>query len=118
LENPIAAALIISVLGMPLLFLALAFFYGLLSLMTSAIGERQATPPARPVEAETVPGEDQVLLQAAALAVAFARAEAEQTSIPGPVGVEDEAVSQHVSPWWTLHHQRQLTSGRNPRRSQ
>lgn len=117
MDNPIAAALIISALGMPLLFLALAFFYGLLSLMTSAIGERQA-PPARPVKLETAPAEDQVLLQAAALAVALARAEAESTSIPGPVGVEGEAVSQHVSPWWTLHHQRQLTSGRNPRRSQ
>jgi Na+-transporting methylmalonyl-CoA/oxaloacetate decarboxylase gamma subunit len=117
LYTPIAAALIISALGMPLLFLALAFFYGLLSLMTSAIAERQA-PPAAPEAAETAPAEDQVLLQAAALAVALARAEAEQTSSLGPVGVQDEAVSQHVSPWWTLHHQRQLTSGRYPRRSQ
>ena len=115
--NPIAAALIISILGMPLLFLALAFFYGLLSLMTSVIGERQA-PPAGPVETEPTPAEDQVLLQAAALAVALARAEAEQTSIPGPVSVEDEAVSRHSSPWWTLHHQRHLTSSRYPRRSQ
>jgi hypothetical protein len=113
------AALIISALGMPLLFLALAVFYGLLTLLASTIRDRQSTPP-QPVEGETAPAEDEALLQAAAIAVAVARAGAEQTSSFARVEVGNgiEAASQPLSPWWTLHHQRKMIRGRNLRRSQ
>jgi Na+-transporting methylmalonyl-CoA/oxaloacetate decarboxylase gamma subunit len=118
-ENPITAALVISVLGMPLLFLALAVFYGLLSLITSAIRDRQPALPG-PAGADTTAPEDKALLQAAALAVAIARAEAEQTPSPAGLGTwnGNETASQHVSPWWMLHHQRHIVPGRELRRSQ
>lgn len=117
MENPIVAALVISIIGMPLLFLALALFYGLLSLMTSVLRDSGA-PQARPAQAEMVPGEDKARLQAAALAVAIARAGAEQAPGPATVAVGDKAAPGQASSWWTLHHQRQMTPGRNRRRSQ
>jgi Na+-transporting methylmalonyl-CoA/oxaloacetate decarboxylase gamma subunit len=117
LENPVVAALVISIIGMPLLFLALALFYGLLSLMTSVIRDSAALP-ARPAQEETVPGEDTARLQAVALAVAIARARGEQAPGPAGVGVGDGTARGQVSSWWTLHHQRQITAGRNRRRSQ
>lgn len=105
--------LMISVVGMTLLFLALAFFYSLLSLLTAAIRDR--SPGAEHAAAE--PAEDETLLQAAALAVALARAESELTTGPTGASVRDEAATPlAVSPWWALHHQRQLASHANTRR--
>jgi hypothetical protein len=106
MEEPLAVALVISAIGMTLLFLSLVLFYGLLSLLTS-VTQKRATSGASP-EAEAA-GEPETMLRAAAIAVAMARAEAE----PGPspagsratVGIADRG---QISPWWALHHQRQM----------
>jgi Na+-transporting methylmalonyl-CoA/oxaloacetate decarboxylase gamma subunit len=105
-----AAALIITAIGMTLLFLALAFFYGLMALMTAAVKDRPASrTPA--VQQDETPGETalDVLLQVAAIAVSVARAEAEQEfELVGTVVQDEAAASGLLSPWWALHHQRQL----------
>ena len=98
---------------MTLLFLALALFYGLLSLMTRVLQD-QASAPASLVETEAETGAEQAMLQAAAIAVALARAEAEQRA--GPLGTPAADKVAAVSPWWALHHQRQMTSAPNTRR--
>jgi hypothetical protein len=111
LENPIVASLVISALGMPLLFLALAFFYAMLSLMTSGIQDRLPMLASRD-EPGDQSEEDEALQRAAAIAVAMARADAEgRTSLVHPPAAAAEA--QTPSPWWLLHHQRQLGAGSN-----
>lgn len=105
--------LMISAVGMTLLFLALAFFSGLLSLLTAAIRDQSPGPERAAAE----PAEDEMLLQVAALAVALARAESELTTSPTGASVRGEAAAPlPVSPWWALHHQRQLAFHANTRR--
>jgi hypothetical protein len=107
-------ALAITAIGMTLLFLTLAFFYGLLTLLTAAIrdgagaevpGATAGQSPAKPA-----PGGDEEggRLRAAAIAVALARAEADAgTAAPreGSVGA-----------WWALHHGQRLTRSNTARR--
>ena len=117
MESPIAAALVITAIGMTLLFLALAFFYGLMALMTAVMKDR---PAARAPSAEQGegPGEEGALLQAVVIAVAVARAEAEQGFSLAGIPVQEEAATPGLlSPWWALHHQRQLTLHSNRRRA-
>jgi len=106
MEEPLPVALVISAIGMTLLFLSLILFYGMLSLLMSVTRER-ATSGVSP-EAEPA-GAPETMLRAAAIAVALARAEAE----PGPsladlAATAGTAGRGQVSPWWTLHHQRQM----------
>lgn len=124
MENPVATALVISLLGMPLLFLALTFFYGLLSLMTSTLQGRLPGPLPSDVEGGREDDgegvslrETEALLEAAAVAVAIARAEADHSPALGGRGVEVGTVSQPISAWWALHHQRQTMPGWRGRRS-
>lgn len=111
MENPILAALAISLLGMPLLFLALGLFYGLLTLLTSTVRDRAAQPAAQPAP-EAADEAHEPRLRAAALAVALARARAEP---PGTIG-ELSAEATPLSAWWALHHGRKLAPGADPRR--
>jgi Na+-transporting methylmalonyl-CoA/oxaloacetate decarboxylase gamma subunit len=118
MEEPLPVALVISAIGMTLLFLSLILFYGMLSLLMSVTRER-ATSGAAP-EAEPA-GAPETMLRAAAIAiaVAIARAEAE----PGPSLVDLAATAGiagrgQVSPWWTLHHQRQMIPHPKARREQ
>ena len=123
MESPIAAALVITAIGMTLLFLALAFFYGLMALMTSVIKDRPAAR-ASSTEREEGPGaarpvghSEDALLRAAAIAVAIARAEAEQgLNLVGTPAQEEAAATSLLSPWWALHHQRQLALHSDRRR--
>jgi Na+-transporting methylmalonyl-CoA/oxaloacetate decarboxylase gamma subunit len=118
LENSIVAALIITAIGMTLLFLALAFFYGLMALMTAAVKDRPAAgaPAVRQDEGRGEAALD-ALFQAAAIAVAVARAEAEQGFELVATAVQDEAAASGLlSPWWALHHQRQLALHSHRRR--
>jgi len=113
-DNSLVVALGITVVGMTLLFLALIFFYGLLSLLTALFRVR---PPAEAEEGRdrdsARPGQERTLLRAAAVAVALARAEAEQTAAPpAPHAHDEQAMPRSTSPWWLLHHQRELA--RNP----
>jgi Na+-transporting methylmalonyl-CoA/oxaloacetate decarboxylase gamma subunit len=120
-DSSITSALMIALIGMTLLFLSLIFFYGLLSLLTAVIKDRPA-PDRHTREGKSGDGEmkarPEEVLRAAVVAVALARAEAEErpdlttTSVPGAASAEPA-----VSPWWSLHHQRQLGVNPSPRRS-
>jgi hypothetical protein len=116
MEEPLPTALVISAIGMTLLFLSLVLFYGMLSLLTSVTQER--APAGASAEAGPE-GEPEPMLRAAAIAVAMARAEAEArpspVDSPAPVEVADRG---QISPWWALHHQRQVTPHPNARREQ
>jgi len=117
-DNPLIVALGITLAGMTLLFLALAFFYGLLSLISSVLHEG-ARPPAA---AETVdraatdqpapPAEAELMLQAAAVAVALARAETEAR--PAPTPAPADLAAESLSPWWSLHQGSRMAAGSSP----
>lgn len=113
MENPLAVSLAISGLGISLLFLTLILFYGLLSLMTAALRERRR-PSAHAAEGnDERSGGEEATIQAAVIAVAMARAQAERgAEFLGAPAADLAAGAGLVSPWWTLHHQRQLA--RNP----
>ena len=118
MENTVIVALGIAVVGMSLLFLTLVLFYGLLTLLTKVLQDREpgqgVTFEGKPAE----PGADDAVFQAAALAVALARAELEQDIASDNLAGRDDAVEgQQVSPWWVLHHQRQLTPDSEARRT-
>jgi Na+-transporting methylmalonyl-CoA/oxaloacetate decarboxylase gamma subunit len=119
-HNSTLTALVIAVIGMSLLFLSLIFFYGLLSFLTAVVKDRPA-PDRQKSEASRGEGArgtrpDEVL-RAAAIAVALARAEAEErpglTRAAGPGVTSAEPA---ISPWWSLHHQRRLGSNPSVRR--
>jgi hypothetical protein len=105
MENPLAISLIVSSIGLLLLFLALALLYGLMYLMTTVIKDPPTAPVGLPEEHR------EVMLRAAAIAVALARADQELR----PAGTP--AADEIVSPWWALHHQRQLTRRSHTRRA-
>lgn len=112
MDSSIANALVIALIGMSLLFVSLVFFYGLLALMTAvfrdtSLADRRKTK-ARSGEEETG-AHPEAVLRAAAVAVALARAEAEERSGPTILAAPAEARAEKaLSPWWSLHHQRQL----------
>lgn len=103
-------ALAITALGMTLLFLTLAFFYGLLSTMARFIEDRR--PGSSDVVA-TAPdaGDAGAALRAAAIAVALARSHAEERTVSREAPPQAGS-SPDMSPWWAVHHQRRL--GPNP----
>jgi Na+-transporting methylmalonyl-CoA/oxaloacetate decarboxylase gamma subunit len=103
-------ALAITAIGMTLLFLTLAFFYGLLSAMARFIEDRRS---GNSDEAVVAPdgGDADAPLRAAAIAVALARAGAEERAVPRGAPLPPQP-SPGPSPWWAAHHQRRL--GPNP----
>ncbi|HEY76144.1 MAG TPA: hypothetical protein G4O00_08185 [Thermoflexia bacterium] len=105
MDDPLTISLIISGIGMALLFAALFVLYGLMYLMTAVIKDRPAA--AVPVEEEPAEEPDEAKRRAAVIAVALARAERETFAIGAP--------PEEVSPWWALHLHRQLTNRISPR---
>jgi Na+-transporting methylmalonyl-CoA/oxaloacetate decarboxylase gamma subunit len=123
LDNSLSIALLITVIGMSLLFLSLVLFYGLLSLLTTVTKDRphlsaqHAAGKDNGQAVEEQGGEEEPVLRAAAVAIALARAEAEQgLSLTVASTTEEGSAGQQVSPWWSLHHQRQLTQSSCARR--
>ena len=112
MENSLVVSLTVTGIGMLALFLALVLLYGLMYGMTALIRER---PKAGDGERGSMEGGEEKAVEedgamqrrAAAIAVALARAECElcDTGLPG---AEDSAGPRAPSPWWTLHHNRQL----------
>jgi Na+-transporting methylmalonyl-CoA/oxaloacetate decarboxylase gamma subunit len=115
-DNALITALIIAAVGMTLLFLFLLLFYGLLSLLTAVIKDRPSAsaPPMREEEGKKV---EEVVLRAAAIAIALARAEAEEASGQPMAPVPAQALTGRAGPWWALYHQRQVTTHQTTRRS-
>ncbi len=101
MDNPIAISLIVAGIGMLVLFLALAFLYGLMVLMTALIKDR---PEAGAEEQRS--REAEVKRRAAAIGVALARAELELSSV-GPSAAESESETG-ASPWQQYHRHRLL----------
>jgi hypothetical protein len=124
LDDSLLTALIISVVGMTLLFLALVFFYGLLALLAAVFKDRPSTSTKQAAgkegtgDGQGLDGQEVAMLRAAVVAVTLARAEAEEYSGPGAVAdSEDSAADLPVSAWWSLHHQRQVITNPGLRRS-
>lgn len=124
MDNSLLTALIISVIGMTLLFLSLILFYGLLLLLAAIFRDKPSTLPQQAVGGEDAGdgggggGPEDARIQAAIVAVALARAEAEAATLPAVVvAPEGVAADQSVSAWWSLHHQRQITTNPDTRRS-
>lgn len=123
MDNSLLTALVISVVGMTLLFLSLVVFYGLLALLAAVV--KDPSPPTEQAagreatgDGKGVGGQEDAVLRAAAVAIALARAEAEKGSGPAAVVASEEAAAdQPVSAWWSLHHQRQITANPDARRS-
>ena len=101
MDDPLGTSLIVTGIGMLVLFLALAFLTGLMYLMTALIKDRTSVTDPMAEEPRDVKPTQEAALRAAMIAVALARAERELSSVDGP----DKAASA----WRTLHHQRQLT---------
>ena len=114
MDNPLAISLIVTGIGMAMLFLAVALLYGLMVLMTSVIKDRPAVEGAGSRGQATGEGElkiEEARWRAAVIGVALARAEQEPDALgwPGPAGTP--------SAWRVLHQQRQLTLSLRPRRT-
>ena len=122
MDDPLLISLVVTSIGMLILFLALALLYGLMYLMTALLKERPETEMQENVTAgegreygDTDAWEQSLMKrQAAVIAVALARAEAE-LSVSGAPGVQEAADPRRVSPWRALHHQRQLMRALRPR---
>lgn len=124
MNNSLLTALIISAIGMTLLFLSLVLFYGLLTLLAALVKDspssvtRQTAKSVGIADGEAKDGQKEALIRAAAVAIALARAEAEEGSSLGAMVIPaDVAADQPVSAWWSLHHQRQVNLTPSGRRS-
>ena len=117
MDNPVGIVLIISAIGMSLLFLSLVLFYGIISLLTAATRERSAASAGRATGAEAqgdVPTDR--ALRAALVAIALARAEAEGHAGRAGGSVSPTSGDHDLTPWWSLHHQHRLAGKGKPRR--
>jgi Na+-transporting methylmalonyl-CoA/oxaloacetate decarboxylase gamma subunit len=119
LDDPLVISLVVSGIGMLLLFLALALLYGLMYLMTAVLrepgvqeaGDRRQEARGRGQEVEGGRGEaGGRKWRAAVIGVALARAGLEAGGIGGP-GAEEVGGHRRVSGWRAFHQRRQLTSG-------
>jgi hypothetical protein len=116
LDNSLGNALIIAAVGMSLLFLSLAFFYGLLSFLTATVRDKPTSPAQQGAgrdqgkAMEDKGEEEEPRLRAAAVAIALARAEAQLGySLAATPATDGTPGDQPLSPWWSLHHQRQMS---------
>jgi Na+-transporting methylmalonyl-CoA/oxaloacetate decarboxylase gamma subunit len=117
LESSLATTLVITAIGMSLLFLSLVLFYGIISLLTAVTKQRPAKTWARMDGATEPKAPPQVrALRAAAIAIALARAESEASPARHRDAVVLTPGDRTVSPWWQLHHQHQLAEMRKSRR--
>jgi Na+-transporting methylmalonyl-CoA/oxaloacetate decarboxylase gamma subunit len=107
MQDPLTASLVVTGLGMLILFAAMALLYGLMVAMTALIRDRateEASPPGGTGESGR---KDRQKLRAAVIAVGLARAELEW---------ERDASARArtaASPWRQYHHQRLLNHPRD-----
>jgi len=110
MDNPLTTALVVSGIGLLMLFAALAFLYGLIYAMTAIIKDR---PDVEKKESAPAAGADRGTARAkrrvAVVAVALARAELESSQASSP---EAEV---GISPWGQYHRYRLLGLTRRAR---
>lgn len=117
MDNSLVTALIISAIGITLLFLSLILFYGIISLLTAVTRDKPATPPGRTGNSEEQrDAPSGRAWQAAAIAIALARAEAEGEAGKASASVSLASGDRDVTSWWSLHHQHRLAGKGKPRR--
>jgi Na+-transporting methylmalonyl-CoA/oxaloacetate decarboxylase gamma subunit len=113
LENPLTTSLVLTAIGMSLLFLSLVLFYGILSLLTAITRERAREAEQQEPE-EHAP--QQRALQAAAIAIALARIETAQGPGSASEAASASAGTYDMTSWWSMHHQQRLAGEKRPRR--
>ncbi len=104
-------SVVVSGLGMLMLFVAMTVLYGLMYGMARLIkdgrqAEEQRTRRAEEQERGKARGRRR---QAAVIAIALARAQQEMSLVGA------RRTEERISAWWTLHHHRQLTRNRRAR---
>jgi len=110
MDNPIVNSLVLTVIGMAVVFVAMSLFYISMRLLTAVTQEKQPLPDTQP-DLSTSPVQPQqqdrsIELRAAAIAVALARAEAAESA---PAGLY---AGDHPSTLWGAYYrQRQLRPG-------
>ena len=114
MDNSLVTVLVISAIGMSILFLSLVLFYGIISLLATVTRDRATATPERTAGEEEQRGvpADQIL-RAAVVAITLARA--------GAQGKDASSFSQasgerDLTPWWSLHHQHRLAGKGKTRR--
>ena len=107
MENLVVNSLVVSGLGMLLLFFVLALLYALMYLMTAVLKDPASTPGHPAQEEQRAPGGEEAKYRAAVIAIALARAGQELRSVGTPLTGEIVG-TESISPWWTFHHDRQL----------
>jgi len=115
MDNPVTISLVVSGVGMLMLFLALTLLCGLMYLMTALIKDRPEAGIGgqgnRGAEEQGSRGAEEQEAgsrkrQAAVIGMALARAEQDLS----PIGaLRVEGAEDGISAWRMLHHQRQLT---------
>jgi Na+-transporting methylmalonyl-CoA/oxaloacetate decarboxylase gamma subunit len=109
MDNPLTVSLLVTAIGMAVVFLAMALIYGAMQLLTAVARDRKQEPvePASPLPVETSEGNrasDVSRLRAAAIAVALAR-----TQGMGVQGAPCRAsTSGETTPWGEFYRQRHL----------
>lgn len=112
MEDSLTTSLLITAIGMTLLFLSLVLFYGILSLLTAITREK---PPTASPEGSKERTPQNRALQAAALAIILARLETAQGN-GIQVGTATPSSEDEPTPWWSLHHQQRLAAEKRFRR--
>lgn len=105
MENPLTASLIVTGIGIVMLFLAMVLLYGLMYGMTGLIKDRHEEEGKGTLRAGDRKDQVAAKRRAAAVSVALARAELELSAVvaSGP--------RARSSPWRQYHHHRLLRSG-------
>jgi Na+-transporting methylmalonyl-CoA/oxaloacetate decarboxylase gamma subunit len=112
MDDPLTIALAVSVIGLLLLFAALAFLCGLMYALTALIEDRPTAQQKEPVRiVETAERTARYAHRAAVIAVALARAEVESRPI-GPLSAEADSRA-----WGQFHRRRLLSLNRRTRTS-
>ena len=118
MDSPIVVSLVISGIGMTLLFLALLLFYFLLILLAKVVREKRSPEEPVGVTESAAIHEVGARERAAILGVALARASVQAgvapiaSALPG-----DSSDPGRGSPWWDLHHTQRLLRVRPSRRN-
>jgi Na+-transporting methylmalonyl-CoA/oxaloacetate decarboxylase gamma subunit len=110
MDNPLTISLLVTLIGMAVVFLAMALIYGSMQLLSAMTRDqkKEQVEPAAPVPVETPEGSrtsDVDRLKVAAIAVALARTQA--------MGVQGGARSNprgETTPWGEFYRQRHLGS--------
>ncbi len=110
MENPVTVSLVITLIGMAVVFVAMALIYGSMQLLTAVAKDKvkQDRPPASQLDepAEARQPDDADRLRAAAIAVAVARARRTRNT-----GSATSSPVPSTTPWGEYYRHRQLAAG-------